>query len=408
MRRNAALQASLPGGRVRRDGRDGGGRARRVWDGPGELGEWRAGETAGRRGVDLAARRRAPPPLPAPLGGPPRAPWVREAPASRGAGNSGAVARPRRCSPTAAGLAKRVMPGGDWIGRADGGPRHRERCSPRAARLPPRSTRPSWASSPTGGGWWILMRDVGDSARERGRPVARRPRDPGGGGRAARGLRRRAPRRRGLCSLRDPGILARHRGRRARRQRPHPQAARDRRGMLRRGGRATSPRPCSRCRRPGAAGRGDAAPPAARRSSTATCATTTSASPTADSCSSTGTSPARARRRGARLVPVPRRLAHRGHARGAHRGLPRRRGRRVSDGLDLGLSPACDIRLDVRPQRGHAPRPGRARVGARGARRGGSASRRARAHRRARVMSAAVLHGPGDLRVEEVSRRRAR
>ena len=49
------------------------------------------------------------------------------------------------------------------------------------------------------------------------------------------------------------------------------------------------------------------------------------------------------------------------------------------------------------------PDPGRARVGARGARVVGAArARRARAHRRGGVMRAAVLHGPDDLRVEEV------
>ena len=90
--RNAELRASLPGGRVRRDGR-----AAIVaelaawWDVPGEVGEWRAGEwpagaalTAARDGVrrrhylhfsgDLIARH-----------------WVYAmAPASLGAGNSGA------------------------------------------------------------------------------------------------------------------------------------------------------------------------------------------------------------------------------------------------------------------------------------------------------------------------------
>ena len=91
--RNAVLEASLPGGRVRRDGRDAiAAELAAWWDGPGEVGEWRAGEwpagaalTAARDGVrrrhylhlsgDLVARH-----------------WVYAmAPASLGAGNSGAT-----------------------------------------------------------------------------------------------------------------------------------------------------------------------------------------------------------------------------------------------------------------------------------------------------------------------------
>ena len=42
--RNAVLQASLPGGRVRRDGRPAiVAELAAWWDGPGEVGEWRAG-----------------------------------------------------------------------------------------------------------------------------------------------------------------------------------------------------------------------------------------------------------------------------------------------------------------------------------------------------------------------------
>ena len=95
----------------------------------------------------------------------------------------------------------------------------------------------------------------------------------------------------------------------------------------------------------------------------------------------------------------------RGHARRAARGLPGRRGRRGERARPRPRAhrrPAA-LRLDLRPQRGHPPRPGRARVGPRGARLVGAArARRARAHRRGGVMRAAVLHGPDDLRVEEV------
>ena len=121
--RNAVLEASLPGGRVRRDGR-----AAIVaelaawWEGSGEVGEWRAGEwpagaalTAARDGVrrrhylhlsgDLIARH-----------------WVYAmAPASLGAGNSGAALERATLPDGTPGIAKRVVPGGDWLGRAAGG-----------------------------------------------------------------------------------------------------------------------------------------------------------------------------------------------------------------------------------------------------------------------------------------------
>jgi hypothetical protein len=175
--RNAVLEASLPGGRVRRAGR-----AAIVaelagwWDGPGEVGEWRAGQwaagaalTAAREGVrrrhylhlsgDLIARH-----------------WVYAmAPASLGAGNSGATLERVTLPDGTAGIAKRVVPGGDWLGRAVGG---------RAVtadlwnagvlqRLPPAIETGIVAVEPDGDGWRILMRDLAAHLLDADGPISR-------------------------------------------------------------------------------------------------------------------------------------------------------------------------------------------------------------------------------------------
>jgi hypothetical protein len=121
--RNAVLDASLPGGRARHDGRAAiAAELARWWDGPGEIGEWRAGEwpagaalTAAREGVrrrhylhlsgDLIARH-----------------WVYAmAPATLAGGNSGATLERVTLADGSPGIAKRVVAGGDWLGRAAGG-----------------------------------------------------------------------------------------------------------------------------------------------------------------------------------------------------------------------------------------------------------------------------------------------
>jgi hypothetical protein len=175
--RNAVLEASLPGGRVRRAGR-----AAIVaelagwWDGPGEVGEWRAGQwaagaalTAAREGVrrrhylhlsgDLIARH-----------------WVYAmAPASLGAGNSGATLERVTLPDGTAGIAKRVVPGGDWLGRAVGG---------RAVtadlwnagvlqRLPASIETGIVAVEPDGDGWRILMRDLAAHLLDADGPISR-------------------------------------------------------------------------------------------------------------------------------------------------------------------------------------------------------------------------------------------
>ena len=113
LRAQRRAQASLPGGRVRRDGRAAiAAELAAWWDGPGEVGEWRAGEwpagaalTAARDGVrrrhylhlsgDLIARH-----------------WVYAmAPASLGAGNSGAELERATLPDGTPGIAKRVVPG---------------------------------------------------------------------------------------------------------------------------------------------------------------------------------------------------------------------------------------------------------------------------------------------------------
>jgi hypothetical protein len=162
--RNAVLQASLPGGRVRRDGR-----AAIVaelgawWDGPGEVDEWRAGQwpagaalTAARNGVrrrhylhlsgDLIARH-----------------WVYAmAPASLGGGNSGAQLERVTLADGTAGIAKRVVPGGDWLGRVAGGRAITAELWRAGVlqRLPASIETGIVAVEPEGDGWRILMRDL--------------------------------------------------------------------------------------------------------------------------------------------------------------------------------------------------------------------------------------------------------
>ena len=175
--RNAELRASLPGRRVRRDGR-----AAIVaelaawWDGVGEVGEWRAGEwpagaalTAARDGVrrrhylhfsgDLIARH-----------------WVYAmAPASLGAGNSGAELELVTLPDGTPGIAKRVVPGGDWLGRVAGGRAITAELWQAGVlqRLPPAIETGIVAVEPDGDGWRILMRDLaGDLVGSDG-PISR-------------------------------------------------------------------------------------------------------------------------------------------------------------------------------------------------------------------------------------------
>jgi hypothetical protein len=175
--RNAELRASLPGGRVRRDGR-----AAIVaelaawWDGPGELGEWRAGEwpagaalTAARDGVrrrhylhlsgDLIARH-----------------WVYAmAPASLGGGNSGAELERVTLADGTPGIAKRVVPGGDWLGRVAGGRAITAELWQAGVlqRLPAAIETGIVAVEPEGDGWRILMRDLSAALLPAEGPISR-------------------------------------------------------------------------------------------------------------------------------------------------------------------------------------------------------------------------------------------
>jgi hypothetical protein len=175
--RNAVLEASLPGGRVRRDGRAAiAAELAAWWDGPGEVGEWRAGEwpagaavTAARDGVrrrhylhlsgDLVARH-----------------WVYAmAPASFGAGNSGAALERVMLPDGTPGIAKRVVPGGDWLGRAVGG-RAVTADLWRAGvlqRLPAAIETGIVAVEPDGDGWRILMRDLAGALLDSDGPISR-------------------------------------------------------------------------------------------------------------------------------------------------------------------------------------------------------------------------------------------
>jgi hypothetical protein len=175
--RNAVLSASLPGGRVRRDGR-----AAIVaelgawWDGPGEVEEWRAGEwpagaalSAARDGVrrrhylhlsgDLIARH-----------------WVYAmAPASLGGGNSGAQLERVTLPDGTPGIAKRVVPGGDWLGRVAGGRAITAELWRAGVlqRLPASIETGIVAVEPDGDGWRILMRDLSAALLPAQGPISR-------------------------------------------------------------------------------------------------------------------------------------------------------------------------------------------------------------------------------------------
>ncbi|HEX6621270.1 MAG TPA: hypothetical protein VF024_16520 [Solirubrobacteraceae bacterium] len=175
--RNAVLQASLPGGRVRRDGR-----AAIVvelaawWEGAGEVGEWRAAQwpagaalTAARNGVrrrhyvqlsgDLIARH-----------------WVYAmAPASLGGGNSGAELERVTLPDGTPGIAKRVVPRGDWLGRAAGGRAITAELWQAGVlqRLPAAIETGIVAVEPEGDGWRIVMRDLSAALLPAGGPISR-------------------------------------------------------------------------------------------------------------------------------------------------------------------------------------------------------------------------------------------
>jgi hypothetical protein len=175
--RNAVLQASLPGRRVRRDGRPAiVAELAAWWDGPGEVDEWRAGEwragaalTAARDGVrrrhylhlsgDLIARH-----------------WVYAmAPASLGGGNSGAQLERVTLPDGTPGIAKRVVPGGDWLGRAAGGRAITAELwrSGVLQRLPASIETGIVAVEPEGDGWRILMRDLSAALLPAQGPISR-------------------------------------------------------------------------------------------------------------------------------------------------------------------------------------------------------------------------------------------
>jgi hypothetical protein len=175
--RNAVLEASLPGGRVRRDGRDAiAAELATWWDGPGNVGEWRAGEwpagaalTAARDGVrrrhylhlsgDLVARH-----------------WVYAmAPATLGGGNSGATLERVTLADGTAGIAKRVVPGGDWLGRVAGGRAITAELWNAGVlqRLPPTIETGIVDVERDGDGWRVVMRDLAGSLIAPEGPISR-------------------------------------------------------------------------------------------------------------------------------------------------------------------------------------------------------------------------------------------
>jgi hypothetical protein len=175
--RNAVLEASLPGGRLRRDGRAAiAAELAGWWDGPGEVGEWRSGQwpagaalIAARDGVrrrhylhlsgDLIARH-----------------WVYAmAPASLGGGNSGAALERVTLPDGGAGIAKRVVPGGDWLGRAAGGTAITAELWNAGVlqRLPAAIETGIVAVERDGDGWRILMRDLSDALLASEGPISR-------------------------------------------------------------------------------------------------------------------------------------------------------------------------------------------------------------------------------------------
>jgi hypothetical protein len=175
--RNAVLQASLPGGRVRRDGRPAiVAELGAWWEGPAEVEEWRAGEwpagaalTAARAGVrrrhylhlsgDLIARH-----------------WVYAmAPASLGGGNSGAQLERVTLPDGTPGIAKRVVPGGDWLGRVAGGRAITAELWQAGVlqRLPASIETGIVAVEPEGDGWRIVMRDLSAALLPAQGPISR-------------------------------------------------------------------------------------------------------------------------------------------------------------------------------------------------------------------------------------------
>jgi hypothetical protein len=175
--RNAVLLASLPGGRVRRDGRPAiAAELAAWWDGRGEVDEWRAEQwpagaalTAARDGVrrrhylhlsgDLIARH-----------------WVYAmAPASLGGGNSGAQLERVTLPDGAPGIAKRVVPGGDWLGRVAGGRAITAELWRAGVlqRLPATIETGIVAVEPEGDGWRIVMRDLSAALLPAEGPISR-------------------------------------------------------------------------------------------------------------------------------------------------------------------------------------------------------------------------------------------
>jgi hypothetical protein len=167
--RNAVLEASLPGGRVRRDGRDAiAAELATWWDG---AGEWPAGAalTAARDGVrrrhylhlsgDLVARH-----------------WVYAmAPATLGGGNSGATLERVTLADGTAGIAKRVVPGGDWLGRVAGGRAITAELWNAGVlqRLPATIETGIVNVEPDGDGWRVVMRDLAGSLIAPEGPISR-------------------------------------------------------------------------------------------------------------------------------------------------------------------------------------------------------------------------------------------
>ena len=397
---------------MRRDGRDAiAAELAAWWDGPGEVGEWRAGEwpagaalTAARDGVrrrhylhlsgDLIARH-----------------WVYAmAPASLGGGNSGATLERVTLPDGTPGIAKRVVPGGDWLGRAAGGRAITAELWHAGVlqRLPASIETGIVAVEPDGDGWRILMRDLSAALLPADGPISRARHREVMAAAAALHAAFRGERVDGAITLErhlaisSPAVAAAERDgsdvipkQLAIAWEAFAEAADDdvAQAVL---ANLRDPAPLARALRAGgttlvhgdlrdenlgfADGRvvlldwdiaGEGTP--ALEVAWYLCHDAWRTQATHDEL----------------LEDF---LAAEGGA--GQRARPRPRAHR---------RPAA-LRLDLRPQRGRPPRPGRARLGARGARVVGPArARRARAHGRDGVMRAAVLHGPDDLRVEEVA-----
>ena len=243
----AALEASVSEGRLSARGREEvAAELARVWRGPGTLLDWSerayddgAAVTVERLADDGSLRRmrvyvrgervhlyeaRPRPEARASPTGLPDAVLARLGPGARreplaNAGNSGGSLERVVLGEGTILVAKRVLPGGDWIGRATHDP-GREALLARCAGLPAAVDSATVAvEDDPRGGWWVVMRDVGGELLDAESPLTREQgRQILTAAAALHGAFADAPPDAGLCSLHDryalhgPGTAEAERG----------------------------------------------------------------------------------------------------------------------------------------------------------------------------------------------------